>query len=33
MEVMSGRMRRVNELVLQAVSEALPSLLDPRIDS
>jgi len=31
MEVMSGRMRRVNELVLQAVSEALPSLLDPRI--
>ncbi len=28
---MSGRMRRVNESVLQAVSEALPSLKDPRI--
>jgi len=28
---MSGRMRRVNESVLQALSEALPSLKDPRI--
>ena len=31
MRVMYGRMRRVNESVLQAVSEALPSLKDPRI--
>jgi ribosome-binding factor A len=28
---MSGRMRRVNESVLQVVSEALPELKDPRI--
>jgi ribosome-binding factor A len=28
---MSGRMRRVNESVLQVVSEALPALKDPRI--
>jgi ribosome-binding factor A len=28
---MSGRMRRVNESVLQTVSEALPLLKDPRI--
>ncbi len=28
---MSGRMRRVNESILQAVSEALPTLKDPRI--
>ncbi|MGD0272111.1 MAG: 30S ribosome-binding factor RbfA [Gaiellaceae bacterium] len=28
---MSRRMRRVNESVLQALSEALPSLKDPRI--
>jgi ribosome-binding factor A len=31
MVVMSGRMRRVNESVLQTLSEALPSLKDPRI--
>ena len=31
MGLMSGRMRRVNESVLQTVSEALPSLKDPRI--
>ena len=31
MRVMSRRMRRVNESVLQALSEALPSLKDPRI--
>jgi len=31
MGVMSGRMRRVNESVLQTISEALPSLKDPRI--
>jgi ribosome-binding factor A len=31
MKGMSGRMRRVNESVLQALSEALPSLKDPRI--
>ena len=29
--LMSERMRRVNESVLQALSEALPSLKDPRI--
>jgi len=29
--VMSGRMRRVNESLLQALSEAMPSLKDPRI--
>jgi len=28
---MSGRMRRVNESILQTLSEALPSLKDPRI--
>jgi ribosome-binding factor A len=28
---MSGRMRRVNESLRQALSEALPSLKDPRI--
>jgi ribosome-binding factor A len=31
MKTMSERMRRVNESVLQALSEALPSLKDPRI--
>ena len=28
---MSGRMRRVNEAVKQVLSEAIPSLKDPRI--